>query len=93
MSIQNRSLIKNILHKYMEGYPIWAFGSRVTGKAKPYSDLDIVILTVSPLPFSQIGELKQAFSESDLPFSVDVLDWSRLSLSFQEAIRQQHEEL
>jgi hypothetical protein len=37
-----------------------------------------------------LGELKDAFSESNLPFLVDVHDWARLPTAFWTNIEAQH---
>lgn len=83
--------IKAILLKHVPNYEIWAFGSRTTGKAKLYSDLDLVIISTTPLPSLTMALLKEAFSESALPFKVDILDWSQLTTEFKHIIEIQHE--
>lgn len=86
-------LIKTILQKTVPDYETWAFGSRVTGKAKPYSDLDLVLIGKQKLDRRQKMELKEAFAESDLPFRVDILDWNTLSDNFKPIIQQQYERI
>jgi len=49
------------------------FGSRATGDARPYSDLDIA-LAGDPLPLVELGELQADLEESDLPIRVDVVN-------------------
>jgi len=86
--------IQQILQSLVPDYEVWAFGSRVHKRGlKPFSDLDIVLLTEHPLDMSHYGMIKEAFSESDLPFRVDIVDWSLLSDSFQELIRKEHERI
>jgi uncharacterized protein len=53
------------------------YGSRATGKARPSSDLDLVIFP--PVSEAVIGELALAFEESDLPIFVDVIAWEHIS--------------
>ena len=36
-------LVRGILQEIAPDREVWAFGSRVKGTAKPYSDLDLVI--------------------------------------------------
>jgi uncharacterized protein len=83
--------VKDILLKYVSNYEIWVFGSRITGKAKTYSDLDLVIISNASLPLLTMALLKDAFSESALPFKVDILDWSQLTPDFKQIIEKQHE--
>ena len=76
----------DILHAHVPRHPVWAFGSRARGQAKPYSDLDLAIITDQPLPLRALAALAEAFSESDLPWRVDVVDWSTTSETFREII-------
>jgi type I restriction enzyme S subunit len=80
-----------ILLKYVPGHEVWAFGSRVNQKPKKYSDLDIVIKTGSPLPAGTIAHLRDAFSESNIPFKVDVVVWARIGRDFQKIIEKNFE--
>lgn len=41
-----------------------------------------------PLPLKTRARLEEAFSESDLPWKVDVLDWSLTEKGFQKAIKE-----
>jgi type I restriction enzyme S subunit len=79
-------IVTDILRRHVPRHPVWAFGSRATGTAKPYSDLDLAIITDQPLPLASQAALAEAFSESDLPWRVDVVDWSTTSESFRKII-------
>lgn len=78
--------IREILQKHVPDRHVLAFGSRATGKTKPYSDLDLAIIGEKPLPFSTMGALKSDFMESDLPFRVDVIDWATTAEEFRKII-------
>ncbi|MBI2091540.1 MAG: nucleotidyltransferase domain-containing protein [Deltaproteobacteria bacterium] len=80
-----------ILSKYVPEHEVWAFGSRVNQKPKKYADLDIAIKTSAPLPAGTLALLRDAFSESNLPFKVDVVDWSKISKDFQKIIEEKFE--
>ena len=67
----------------------WAFGSRVEGTAKKYSDLDLAVF--GRFDAKKLEELRLAFSESDLPMTVDVVDFNAVSENFKEIIRRRHE--
>ena len=58
--------LKRIISEYVPEYTIWAFGSRVTGSAKPYSDLDIVIHSEQPLPLGRMAAIKDAIALAGL---------------------------
>jgi predicted nucleotidyltransferase len=83
-------VVKSILTKHLRGYEIWAFGSRVDSTAKKYSDLDLVIITDTPVSLITVASVKEAFSESNLPFKVDIIDWSTTSESFKKIIKEHY---
>jgi len=76
-----------ILDTFVPTTTVWAFGSRVKMTADEHSDLDIVIAGKQKIPQQIFYQLKDAFEESDLPIMVDVLDWHRISHSFQKNIK------
>jgi predicted nucleotidyltransferase len=80
--------VRRILVNNMPEREILAFGSRVTGKAKPFSDLDLAIMGDEPLDFRQFAALKDAFADSNLPFRVDIVDWASTSLHFRSIIKE-----
>ena len=79
-------IITNLLQKYIPHAEIWAFGSRVNGNAKRYSDLDLAIIDSQSIDIHLIIALKEALSESKLDIKVDLLEWSKLNESFQKII-------
>ena len=85
--------LKKILKKHVSGCEIRAFGSRVTGTVKNYSDLDLAIVSAARLPDQILWALKEDFQESDLPFRVDVLDWHAISDEFKSVIGKGYEVL
>lgn len=86
ISQSDLAMVRDILKRHVPDRDVWAFGSRVTGKAKAYSDLDLVVMGDVPLSLSISGALSDEFSESDLPFKVDVVDWATTSPAFREII-------
>lgn len=79
--------VRRILAFYAEGYPVYAFGSRVHGRLlKPNSDLDLCIRGKQPMPTSQLGRLSEAFAISPLLFRVDIADWHYMGEDFQHLI-------
>ena len=64
-------------------------GSRVTGHAKPFSDLDLVVMGDEPLSLTTLAEIRDAFDESDLPFTVDIVEWATASAAFRRVIAEQ----
>lgn len=76
--------MRAILGAHVPGVRAVAFGSRATGKARRWSDLDLMLLAGEPLPRRTLDDLKEAFIESDLPIRVDVVDGARVDDEFRE---------
>lgn len=78
--------ITRIIKKHLSGYEIIAFGSRTTGKAKEFSDLDITVKGYAPADILTLGKIKDELSASDIPVFVDITDWHSFSDSLKEVI-------
>lgn len=81
--------VQVILAQTLPNTTVWAFGSRVTGKAKQWSDLDLVLFS-NDIDWQALESIKDRFSESNLPIIVDVSLWSKLPKFLREQIEQQH---
>jgi type I restriction enzyme, S subunit len=86
-------IVRDILQKHVPLYEVWAFGSRAKWSAKEHSDLDLCILSDKPLSFSVLGAIEDDFSESDLPWKVDVVDWATTSETFRAIIERDKVEI
>jgi predicted nucleotidyltransferase len=82
------AMVRRILEAHVPDCEVRAFGSRVQGHAKPHSDLDLAVMTTSPLPIGVKVRLEHAFVESELPFKVDVLYWDEIGEEFRRLIEQ-----
>lgn len=80
-------IVLEILNRVIPDREVWAFGSRVTGNATETSDLDMAVIGETPLEFETLAALRDAFSESRIPYKVDVVDWATISETFREIIR------
>jgi predicted nucleotidyltransferase len=78
--------VKHILKRGVPGYEVWAFGSRAKWTAKPYSDLDLAIISQQALPMATLADLRESFDESDLTIKVDVVDWATTKEAFRKII-------
>jgi len=81
-------MVRAILQRHVPRHTVWAFGSRAKWTAKDYSDLDLCVVADKPLSFSLLGAMAEDFSDSDLPWKVDVVDWATTSESFRKIIEQ-----
>lgn len=84
-------IVKQILTHHVPQYTVWVFGSRAGGPVKPHSDLDLAVLTDHSLDLHSLGNLREAFENSDLPIRVDIVDWSTITDEFRDVIQQRHE--
>lgn len=85
---RHRTILCEILKQIVPDTDVFLFGSHARGTAIPSSDVDIAIRADAPLKSETLTRLSVAFSESDLPFSVDVVDLSVTSPEFVAAIEQ-----
>ena len=81
-------IVANILRQFIPNKQIMAFGSRVKGTTKEFADLDLCVAGEQPLSYIELINLKEAFSNSDLPFRVDIVDWTKITQEFKDIIMQ-----
>lgn len=75
LSPDQKAIVQAILTEHLPPTSqVWVFGSRATGKHRPYSDLDLAVKAPQRLPLPLCATLASAFEESLLPFTVDVVD-------------------
>ena len=80
------TLVKSILNAYIPDRRVAAFGSRVQGTPRQFSDLDLIVLDNESVAPDVLSDLRYALAESDLSIRVDVVEWAALSPSFRRAI-------
>lgn len=78
--------IKKIIYQFInpKEYTVFIFGSRATGKARKYSDYDVGISGKNSIPSEVKILIEEALEESDLPYKVDVVDFSLLPTKFKK---------
>lgn len=76
-------MITDILAPYP--YTFYVFGSRAKGTARRLSDLDLCYFDTIPLLV--LAEIQEKCTESNLPFTVDFINWHRCKPQFQELIK------
>ena len=85
--------VLNMLACHVPDREIRVMGSRVSGRAKSFSDLDLVVMGDEPLDLRTLGQLRDAFDESNLPFAVDIVEWALSSDAFRRVIDEQAQHL
>ena len=86
----NLETIRRILCEHTPGLEVRVFGSRVSWTARATSDLDLALMTDESLTVARVADLRAAFTDSDLPFRVDIVDWASTSESFRKVIEKEH---
>jgi len=69
---------RKIVLEYVKGrrVKVYLFGSQATGQARIYSDIDVAILPLEPLPDLTFSNIREALEESNVIRTVDVVDLS-----------------
>lgn len=86
LSESQLALVRSILQTHTPNIKAFAFGSRIRAQHKKHSDLDIALMTNTPMDWRVLADLREAFEESELPIRVDVIDWSTCSEEFKKLI-------
>ena len=85
---QCRTLLA-LLQRYLPDTEAWVYGSRAKRTSNPKSDLDLVVFS-TPDQRTRVGDLREAFDESNLPFRVDLFVWNDVPNSFRSQISADH---
>lgn len=83
MEKRHWEIVRNILLKYP--YSFYAFGSRTKGNPRRFSDLDLCFF--ENIPWNVRAHINEDFDESNLPFTVDLIDWNGCNEKFQNSIK------
>ena len=83
-------IVQDILREHLPaGVKVWVFGSRANWTTKDSSDLDLALESESRLNHKLLGALKDAFEDSTLPYTVDVVDLNAVSHVFKQIVKEQ----
>ncbi len=83
-------IVRGILRAHLPaGFKVWVFGSRANWTTKDSSDLDLAVEGATRLDHEAMGRLETAFEESDLPYTVDVVDLKAVDHAFKRIVEEQ----
>ena len=83
-------MVQDVLRAHLPaGFKVWGFGSRATWTTKDSSDLDLAVEGDAKLDYKAMVGLEVAFEESDLPYTVDVVDLNAVNQEFREIVEGQ----
>lgn len=80
-----KDIIFSVIPK--DSYKVYIFGSRAIGNARKFSDIDIGI-EGAKLSIETYFKLKDAFEESNIPYTVDIIEMNETSDSFKKIAQQ-----
>ena len=85
---RDRKEVARILNTTAPGIEVWVYGSRINDTSYKMSDLDLVLRgrDLEPIDVTILAAVRNAFSESNIPILVDVLDWTQIPESFRQEI-------
>ncbi len=86
-------IVREILRKYLPDAEIRIFGSRYKHTNKEYSDIDIAIVQQEKISLELYSKLKEELEESNLKYTVDLIDWNTISIEFKKIIEEGYEVL
>ena len=89
ISQEQISKILKCIYLHEPHLKVFAFGSRVKGTARKYSDFDLALDAGHSLDLSVLIKIKNTLSETDLPIVIDIVDYYSLSPDFKALVDEQ----
>jgi predicted nucleotidyltransferase len=93
LTAEQRKTLRSIMARHIPGRAVRAFGSRVSGRAWHYSDLDLVVMGSEALLALTVATLRADLEDSDLPFRVDLLEERDLPAAWDQTFAEHSEPL
>ena len=89
---RHRAALDRLFAEHPPEVEVWAYGSRVTGRAHEGSDLDLALRAPggAGIEPARLGAFRRALEASTIPFLVQPHDWARLSDRFRREIERAH---
>ena len=83
-------MVQDVLRAHLpRDVRVWVFGSHANWTTKDSSDLDLALEGATRVEHRTISALAAAFEESDLPYTVDVVDLNAVSRNFKKIVEDQ----
>lgn len=86
LSKKDKDILEEILSRYSNNFEFYAFGSRVQGNSKEYSDLDVAYILKAE---DNLFKLKDEIEESNISITLDFVNLQDVSEEFRELIESQ----
>lgn len=76
-----------IITNYLPQATIYLFGSRARAEHKSGADVDLAIDVGRPISLITLGDIQEAFEESSIPLSIDIVDVYAAPAAFIDEIK------
>ncbi len=89
---RHRAMLEQLLREHLPAVEVWAYGSRINGRAHEGSDLDLVLRApdLQPIPADALTDFTEAVRDSAIPIIVEARDWARLPENFHKEIERDY---
>ena len=84
---QVRQIVERVTND--SSFEVHLFGSRVFGRARPRSDIDVAIDGPRPVDPTDMTRIREESERLPTLFTIDLVDLARVSPEFREAVRRQ----
>lgn len=83
--------VRSIVFNRLAGHParVYLFGSCARGDAQRWSDIDVAIEPLEPLPPGLQLEIEDDLAESTVPYFVDVVNLSTAGAAFRDEVERE----
>ncbi|MBP2290779.1 nucleotidyltransferase family protein [Azospirillum rugosum] len=91
--VRRRALdtVRRILFDWLAGHParVYLFGSCARGDMGHWSNIDVAIDPLEPLPAGLLAHIDDDLEESTVPYFADVIDLSKVGPRLREVVKQE----
>lgn len=81
-------LARQIILRSLARYPVsvYLYGSTATGQRGRASDIDVAVWSPQPLPPDTLATIRQEIEESNIPYTVEVVNLQGADETFRERV-------
>ena len=83
--------IRNLIMNRLKGQKsrLFLFGSQVAGKTGHTADIDGAIVPITAFPHGLSSHLREELEESNVPYTVDLVDLSKSNPEFVKSVKKE----
>lgn len=83
---KTKKILKMVIFKYLNSneVKVFVFGSRATNTNVKFSDIDLGLISAKKIGYNTVLKIEEELENSNIPYRVDVVDFSKVSDKFKE---------